>query len=80
MHARRCPMVRLKLIGKPAQDGLAQLERVHGRASRFFPFGEAVEATIPAHAQPPFAPFLQAVEEVWAIRHPACGLPERAPV
>ena len=80
MHAWRCPMVRLKLICKPTQDSLAQLERVYRRASRFLPSGEAVEATIPTHAPPPFAPLLQAVKEVWAIGHPAGGLPEWAPV
>ena len=80
MHTWRCPMVRLKLICKPTQDSLAQLEWVYRRASRFLPSGEAVETTIPTHASPPVAPLLQAAKEVWAIRHPACGLPERAPV
>ena len=80
MHTRRCSVIRLEQIRKPTQDGLAQLEWVHGRASCLLPLGEAVEATISTHASPPFAPLLQAIEDVWAIRHPAGGLPEWAPV
>ena len=79
MHTRRCSVIRLELIRKSTQDSLAQLERIYGRPSRLLPLGEAMEATISTRASSPFAPLLQAVEEVWAIRHPTGGLPERAP-